>query len=120
MSPAEVEQTTYIIEDLDSIAQFRVTGSVITFPGFLIIYKDEESEEDTVLPQLNEKTSLKISELEAQKHTTEPPPRYTEATLVKALEEKGIGRPSTYATILSTIQERGYVKKVKQSFSPPT
>jgi len=118
MSPAEVEQTTYIIEDLDSIAQFRVTGSVITFPGFLIIYKDEESEEDTVLPQLNEKTSLKISELEAQKHTTEPPPRYTEATLVKALEEKGIGRPSTYATILSTIQERGYVKKVKQKLQP--
>ncbi len=118
MAPAEIEQTTYVIEDLDGISQFRVSGSVIKFPGFLILYKDEELQEEDILPPLQEGSSMEILNLEAQKHTTEPPPRYTEATLVKALEEKGIGRPSTYATILSTIQERGYVKKDKQRLYP--
>ncbi len=118
MSAAEIEQTTYVIEDLDGIAQFRVSGSVVVFPGFLILYKDEESDEEVILPALKEKIPLELLEIESNKHSTEPPPRYTEATLVKALEEKGIGRPSTYATILSTIQERGYVKKIKQRLHP--
>ncbi len=118
MSPAEIEQTTYIIEDKDSTAQFRVSGSVIVFPGFLVLYKDEESEQDTILPSLKEKSQLKLIDVTSEKHTTEPPPRYTEATLVKALEEKGIGRPSTYATILSTIQERDYVRKIKNRLYP--
>ena len=118
MAAAEVEQTTYIIEDFDKIAQFRVSGSVILFPGFLVLYKDEESEEENLLPQIKEKSPLKLIEVNSEKHTTEPPPRYTEATLVRALEEKGIGRPSTYAAILSTIQERDYVKKIKQRLYP--
>ena len=118
MAPAEIEQTTYIIEDPSAIAQFRVSGSVIVFPGFLVLYKDEEKEEENILPSLKEKSSLEPVEILSEKHTTEPLPRYTEATLVKALEEKGIGRPSTYATILSTIQERGYVKKLKQKLYP--
>jgi len=119
--PAEIEQTTYIIEDPENIAQFRVSGSVIVFPGFLAItehYELEESEQEKILPKIKEKTPLKLTDIKYEKHTTEPPPRYTEATLVKALEEKGIGRPSTYAVILSTIQERGYVKKIKQKLYP--
>ncbi len=119
--PAEIEQTTYIIEDPENIAQFRVSGSVIVFPGFLAITEHselEESEQEKILPKINEKTPLKLTDIKYEKHTTEPPPRYTEATLVKALEEKGIGRPSTYAVILSTIQERGYVKKIKQKLYP--
>ncbi|MGC8938213.1 MAG: type I DNA topoisomerase, partial [Thermodesulfovibrio sp.] len=132
MAEAVIEQTTYIIEDTihysdDSkfniqssmnIVQFRASGSVVVFPGFLMLYKDEETEQDNLLPLMEEKTQLKLIEIESEKHTTEPPPRYTEATLVKALEEKGIGRPSTYATILSTIQERGYVKKLKTRLYP--
>ncbi|GAB6182434.1 type I DNA topoisomerase [Thermodesulfovibrio hydrogeniphilus] len=118
MSPAEIEQTTYIIEDPESVAQFRVSGSVVVFPGFLILYKEDEAEEETILPALEEKSSVELVDIEAQKHTTEPPSRYTEATLVKALEDKGIGRPSTYAAILGTIQERGYVKKIKQRLYP--
>ncbi|GAB5046339.1 type I DNA topoisomerase [Thermodesulfovibrio sp. TK110] len=138
MAPAVIEQTTYIIEDTThpsddsnacsndgqfkvqnsmNVAQFRASGSVVVFPGFLVLYKDEETEQ-RLLPLLEEKTQLKLVEIESEKHTTEPPPRYTEATLVKALEEKGIGRPSTYATILSTIQERGYVKKIKTRLYP--
>lgn len=118
MSPAEIDQTTYVIEDLNNTAQFRVSGSLISFPGFLVLYRDEETEEDLILPPLQENTTLEIINISSQKHTTEPPPRYTEATLVKALEDKGIGRPSTYATILSTIQDRGYVRKIKQRLQP--
>lgn len=120
--PAEWEQTTYIIEDPEGTAQFRVSGSVIVFPGFLAIAGDTDQildeSEQTVLPKIKEKTALTLMDIKSEKHTTEPPPRYTEATLVKALEEKGIGRPSTYAVILSTIQERGYVKKIKQRLYP--
>ncbi len=118
MAPAEIEQTTYIIQDPNNITEFRVTGSVIVFPGFLILYRDEEMESENQLPKLEEKTILNVHEIIPEKHITEPPPRYTEATLVKALEEKGIGRPSTYATILSTIQEKNYVKKIKQKLYP--
>ncbi len=118
MASAEIEQTTYIIEDPEKIAQFRVSGSVIVFPGFLILYKDEEEYEDKILPAIEENSALTVVQIDAEKHSTEPPPRYTEATLVKALEEKGIGRPSTYATILSTIQEKGYIKKLKQKLYP--
>jgi len=104
---------------------FRATGSVIKFPGFLVVYQ-EAQEEDTSeqeegegqLPPLSAGQELKVVQLLPKQHFTQPPPRYTEATLVRALEENGIGRPSTYATILSTILERGYVVLENRRFKP--
>ncbi len=105
--------------------QLRATGSVPRFDGFLKVYeesKDKEDEEDAALkhklPPLANGQSLKLLSVKSEQHFTEPPPRYTEASLVKELEEKGIGRPSTYAAILSTIQDRGYVTKVGGKFHP--
>jgi DNA topoisomerase-1 len=98
-------------------AEFAASGKVITFPGFLRAYVEETDDEDERedrerrLPQLTEGQSLAATDLEAQEHSTNPPARFTEASLVKALEELGIGRPSTYASILGTIQDRGYVFK---------
>jgi DNA topoisomerase-1 len=101
-----------------STAEFSATGKVITFPGFLRAYVEETDDEQTEredrerrLPQLTEGQPLQAAGIEPQEHTTNPPARYTEASLVKALEELGIGRPSTYASILGTIQDRGYVFK---------
>ena len=102
--------------------EFRTTGTVVRFDGFMALYtegKDEAEEENGVtLPALKEGENLKLLNLLPKQHFTQPPPRYTEATLVKALEEKGIGRPSTYAAILSTIQDRKYVHKTDGKFSP--
>ena len=99
-------------------AEFAASGKVITFPGFLRAYveetddeQDEREDRERRLPQLTEGQSLEAQELVAAEHSTNPPARYTEASLVKALEELGIGRPSTYASILGTIQDRGYVFK---------
>jgi DNA topoisomerase-1 len=104
---------------------FRVTGSVLKFDGFLKVYeeskegKDEEDEElKHKLPALEAGQKLTLKELKPEQHFTEPPPRYNEASLVKELEERGIGRPSTYAAILSTIQERQYVQKLGGKFVP--
>src|SRR6476646_10462149 len=101
-------------------AEFTASGTVITFRGFLAAYEEgrdetvakkrkEIAEEERRLPKLGEGTPLAVIRAEADGHETQPPPRYTEATLVKAMEEKGIGRPSTYASIMGTIQDRGYV-----------
>jgi DNA topoisomerase-1 len=97
-------------------AEFAASGTVITFPGFLRAYVEgsddpdaELAEREVVLPPLSEGDRVEARELEAKSHTTQPPARYTEASLVKALEELGVGRPSTYASILGTIQNRGYV-----------
>ena len=105
--------------------RLRVTGSVPKFDGFLKVYdesKEKEDEDDDALrhklPPLREGQTLKLLELKPEQHFTEPPPRYTEAALVKDLEEKGIGRPSTYATILTTIQDRGYANKQGGKFIP--
>ncbi len=102
---------------------FRATGSNVKFPGFMAIYsegKDEEQEStDTNIPSLEEHEELKTKRIEPKQHFTQPPARYTEATLVKALEEKGIGRPSTYSPTISTILARGYVQK-EQKFLFPT
>ncbi len=123
MSPAQLEQTTFIIglkntgRDAEELAgtELRTSGTVIKFPGFMALYtesKDEiEEEEGGILPSLKEGQSLERKDLKPLQHFTQPPPRFTEATLVKMLEEKGIGRPSTYAAILSTIQDRKYVEK---------
>jgi DNA topoisomerase-1 len=102
---------------------FRATSSSLTFPGFLTLYSEGRDEEENgngkaPLPELAPGDALDLLGLFPEQHFTKPPPRYTEATLIKALEENGIGRPSTYAPILSTIQERDYVKKEKGYFSP--
>jgi DNA topoisomerase-1 len=103
--------------------ELAAAGTVITFRGFMAAYqegRDEEDEEEegTLLPDLRPGDPVRALSLEAQRHETTPPPRYTEATLVKALEERGIGRPSTYAAIISTILERGYVFKRGSALVP--
>ncbi|MGB9360403.1 MAG: type I DNA topoisomerase, partial [Candidatus Sulfotelmatobacter sp.] len=126
--PAVFDQTTV---DIDAKTKngdpfwFRVTGSVLKFDGFLRVYeeskegKDEEDEElKHKLPALEAGQKLTLKELRPEQHFTEPPPRYNEASLVKELEERGIGRPSTYSAILSTIQERQYVQKIGGKFTP--
>lgn len=94
---------------------FKASGSSIKFPGFMHVYlestEDAPEEDNSMIPELKEGEILKLIEIKPQQHFTQPPPRYTEASLIKTLEEKGIGRPSTYAPIISTIQERGYVVK---------
>jgi len=101
---------------------FKANGSRVKFQGFMAVYiegRDEETEEDeTNIPVLVEEEILNKKKIEPRQHFTQPPPRYTEATLVKALEEKGIGRPSTYAPIITTILARGYVVKEKKQFYP--
>src|SRR5256714_5284868 len=127
MTPAVFDQTTVDIDAKsgNDIFWFRVTGSVMKFDGFLKVYeeskdvKDEEDEElKHKLPPLEAGQKLTLKELKPEQHFTEPPPRYNEASLVKELEERGIGRPSTYAAILSTIQERQYVTKIGGKFTP--
>ena len=127
MTPAVFDQTTVDIDAKSGgVAYwFRVTGSVPKFDGFLKVYKestdtpDEEDEElKHKLPPLEVGQKLTLRELKPEQHFTEPPPRYNEASLVKELEERGIGRPSTYSAILSTIQERQYVQKLGGKFSP--
>ncbi|HMM47865.1 MAG TPA: type I DNA topoisomerase [Thiobacillaceae bacterium] len=97
---------------------FRATGQTLAFPGFLAVYQDEEEEEESKLPALAEGETLPVDRLYGEQHFTQPPPRYSEASLVKALEEYGIGRPSTYASIISTLQEREYVVLEKKRFQP--
>ncbi len=122
MTPAQLEQTTFIIESRERPYEFRASGTVVRFDGFMALYtesKDEiEEENGLTLPALKEGETLRLINLQPKQHFTQPPPRFTEATLVKALEEKGIGRPSTYATILSTIQDRKYVQKTDGKFFP--
>lgn len=126
MESATVEQTSVDIL-VDQTADGRVyllraTGSVIQFPGFLEVYiegKDDEDEaEEGQLPPLRAGEALNPVEVTPKQHFTQPPPRYTEASLVKTLEELGIGRPSTYAPILATIQERGYVRREDRRLIP--
>src|SRR2546426_353981 len=123
MMPALFDQTTIDIQAGRFV--FRATGSVQKFDGFLKLYqegRDEKTEEDEeaerTLPRVTKGETLELKKITPEQHFTEPPPRYTEATLVKALEEKGIGRPSTYAAIMSTIQEREYVEKLEARFHP--
>lgn len=100
---------------------FRATGSVIKFDGFTKVYTEEGTKNifrEAILPPLEIREDLDLIKLKPTQHFTEPPPRYSEASLVAALEKYGIGRPSTYAPILSTIQERGYVEKIERRFHP--
>ena len=123
MTPAIFDQTTIDIKAGRFL--FRATGSVQKFDGFLKLYqegRDEKTEEDEeaerTLPLVQKGELLTLNALTPEQHFTEPPPRFTEATLVKALEEKGIGRPSTYAAIMTTIQDREYVEKLEGRFHP--
>lgn len=104
---------------------FRATGSTVRFPGFMQLYiegqdaaEDEEKKEEGMLPHLDRGEALGLVSLKPDQHFTQPPPRFTEATLVKALEELGIGRPSTYASIISILQDREYVRLIKKRFHP--
>ena len=127
MNPAVYDQTTVEISAKDYL--FRENGRVMKFDGFLKVYEESsdvdiqakptgDEEEDISLPPLTAGEKLRLLDLTPRQHFTEPPPRYTEASLVKALEEKGIGRPSTYVTILTTIQDREYVTKDQGKFRP--
>ncbi len=124
MASAELERTTVEIEAAGDAGTYglRTTGSVILFDGFLKLYEegidDKDSEEEARLPKLVEKQPLERRAVEAAQHFTEPPPRFTEATLIKKMEELGIGRPSTYATTLNVLRDRGYVKLEKKRMMP--
>jgi DNA topoisomerase-1 len=131
MAPAVFDSTTVDIAATPVVAGapaylFRATGSVLKFPGFLAVYNvsldegEEDEDSERRLPPLAEGEALQLVELLPIQHFTEPPPRYTEASLVKELERLGIGRPSTYASILSTIQEREYVEMVDKKLIPTT
>jgi DNA topoisomerase-1 len=125
MNPAVYDQTTVEISAKDHL--FRASGRVMKFDGFLAVYEeskdedakiDQDEEQDITLPPLKQGEKVRLIDITPRQHFTEPPPRYTEASLVKMLEEKGIGRPSTYATILTTIQDREYVTKDQGKFRP--
>ncbi|HXF34747.1 MAG TPA: type I DNA topoisomerase [Candidatus Acidoferrales bacterium] len=134
MSPAVLDQTTVDVQANDYT--FRATGTIMRFPGFTKVYEEGKDEDPNAaqsgnngagdgrlkskvrLPELSEKETLDCRKLDPKQHFTEPPPRFTEATLVKALEENGIGRPSTYSTIVETIQARGYVTQQERRFMP--
>lgn len=128
MASALFDVTTVEVEATPPAADdrflFRATGSRLKFPGFLSIYtegKDDaaiDDEDRKPLPALAQGEPLDLLELLPEQHFTEPPPRYSEATLVKAMEERGIGRPSTYAPTLATIQERGYVERIEKRLHP--
>lgn len=128
---SQMESALYDTMSVDITAGdylFRTSGSRIAFKGFLVLYEeglDDDNEEndaddkkDILIPELSEGEKVKAREIKPTQHFTQPPPRYTEATLVKTLEEKGIGRPSTYAPIISTIMSRGYVVKEKKYLYP--
>jgi DNA topoisomerase I len=139
MTPAVFDQTTVdIVAQAKRAYDFRATGSVLKFDGHLKFEEEDkrarqaakeeakaatesaegEEEEDRRLPELNDGEALRLEKLDPQQKFTQPPPRYNEASLVKTLEEKGIGRPSTYASIINTIQDRDYVKKIQSRFVP--
>ncbi|MFN6953297.1 MAG: type I DNA topoisomerase [Acetobacteraceae bacterium] len=131
MASAELDQTTVEIADATGRIRLRATGSVLVFDGFLKLYREDEDdraadaraglgkaedEETRILPPMAERDALARGPVEATQHFTQPPPRYTEASLIKRLEELGIGRPSTYASILQKIQDTGYVRLENRRF----
>jgi DNA topoisomerase-1 len=123
MEAAKLERTAVDITSEDQQIIFRANGQVIIFDGFLKVYEEgrddtEKKDDANSLPKLLSDEQLEKLEVTKEQHFTQPPPRYTEATLVKKMEELGIGRPSTYASIVTTIQEREYVRKEKNRLSP--
>ncbi|MEW6725763.1 type I DNA topoisomerase [Desulforudis sp. 1088] len=118
MAPAVIDTTR--VDIAAGRYLFRATGAIVKFPGYTRVYADEHPEEDEgrILPPLQEDDVLKVTRRVPKQHFTQPPPRYTEAMLVRALEEKGIGRPSTYAPVVETIQKRGYVVRRGKNLFP--
>ncbi len=125
MASAVLDQATVELKSGNSLNHFRATGSVIKFDGFLKLYHEDrddpvedDDEESRILPPISKGESVRREATHPAQHFTQPPPRYSEASLVKKLEELGIGRPSTYASILTVLQDRGYVKIDKRRFVP--
>src|SRR3546814_382038 len=122
MASARLERTTIELADDNGKAGLRATGQVVIFPGFLTLYQesfdDPEDEDSKRLPKMAQGDRPDLGEVKAEQHFTQPPPRYSEASLVKKLEELGIGRPSTYASTLQTLKDRTYVLMEKNRFIP--
>ncbi|MEI4487676.1 type I DNA topoisomerase [Frigidibacter sp. MR17.14] len=121
MAAARLERTTVDVGSRDGEVELRATGQVVMFDGFLKVYdegRDDEGEDEGRLPQIMQGEAAKKQGITPEQHFTQPPARYTEATLVKRMEELGIGRPSTYASIVTTIQDRDYVRKDKNRLIP--
>ena len=117
MADAKVNQTTVVFDNNNY--QFKTTGQVLVFDGYLKVYADYESSEDKILPDFDKET-YETTNVEKKQHFTNPPARYTEAKLIAEMEKLGIGRPSTYATIISNIRDRGYVDLIEKKFVPTT
>ena len=116
MADAKLNQTAITLDNNNTT--FKTTGSVLIFEGYLKVYGKFESSEDKVLPKLKVNDELVADEIVKDQHFTKPPARYTEAKLIKAMEELGIGRPSTYASTISTLTQRGYVKIIEKKLNP--
>ena len=120
MTPAEFDRKSILIESPDKKIGFKANGSTVKFEGFLKVYKFEEKDEDlkNILPDVKVGDKIDIKELIDDQHFTDPPPRYSEASLVKKMEELGIGRPSTYASIITVLSTRNYVELLNKRFHP--
>jgi len=116
MADALIESTTVYVDTTNGSYRLKASGSVLVFDGFLKL--NPQALKDTVLPNFVSGESLHLKDARADQHETMPPPRYNDASLIGALEEKGIGRPSTYASIISTVIDRGYVERVEKRFEP--
>ncbi len=116
MADAKVNQTSIILDNNDY--KFKSTGNILIFDGYLKVYKDYEKNEDKILPDINKGEVKSTRDVDVSQHFTKPPARYTEAKLIREMEELGIGRPSTYAKTMDTIKERGYVDMVEKKFKP--
>ncbi len=116
MSDAKVNQTTIIFDNNDY--KFKTTGQILIFDGYLKVYSDYESSEDRILPEIKEREEYTTDDVVSEQHFTKPPARYSEAKLIKEMEELGIGRPSTYAKTIDTIKERDYVVLEDKKFKP--
>ena len=123
MESAKLERTSVDLQSLDKEVTLRANGQVVLFDGFLKVYEEssddaDQSEDESRLPQMSEGENIEKLSVDPEQHFTQPPPRYTEASLVKKMEDLGIGRPSTYANIVTTIQDREYVRKEKNRLFP--
>lgn len=118
MSDAKVNQTTIIFDNNDY--KFKTTGQIMIFDGYLKVYQDYESSEDKILPEFGKDEKCISTDVLSEQHFTKPPARYTEAKLIKEMEDLGIGRPSTYAKTIDTIKERNYVEMEDKKFKPTT
>ncbi len=120
MNSAEFYRNTILITSTDDKINFRASGSIKKFDGFLKVYQVQETEEDlkNILPEVHVGDDVNIFKLNTEQHYTDPPPRFSEASLVKKMEELGIGRPSTYASIISVLSTRNYVEQINKRFHP--